>query len=338
MIDLRSDTVTRPTEGMRKVMASAAVGDDVLREDPTVRRLEEKAAAMLGKEDALFAPSATQCNLIALLAHCQRGDEFIVGQEAHNYLYEAGGAAALGGIQPQPLWQKSDGTLDLNEVQKVIKPDDFHFARTRLLSLENTTWGKVLPEGYGSKARTLADACNLKMHLDGARLFNAVIASGERADLIAAPFDSISVCLSKGLGAPVGSLLVGSAEFIEEGRRWRKMLGGGMRQAGILAAAGIYALDHHIERLAEDHEKASVLAKGLQGIGGLSVDPVQTNMVFVSLPSEMKEGMDRFFADKGIQIGGYISGKLRLVTHLDVSLSDMEKVIGTFRDWRAQSH
>ncbi|MDF1739222.1 MAG: low-specificity L-threonine aldolase [Verrucomicrobiales bacterium] len=337
MIDLRSDTVTRPTDEMRKVMASASVGDDVFREDPTVRELEGKAAAMLGKEDALFAPSATQSNLIALLTHCQRGDEFIVGQEAHNYLYESGGAAALGGIQPQPLWQKSDGTLDLNEVQQVIKPDDFHFARTRLLSLENTTWGKVLPEGYGDLARTLADAHDLKMHLDGARLFNAVVASGERVDLIAAPFDSISVCLSKGLGAPVGSLLVGGAEFIEEGRRWRKMLGGGMRQSGILAAAGIYALDHHIERLEEDHEKARVLAKGLEALGGLSVDPVQTNMVFVSLPSEMKEGIDRFFSESGIRIGGYISGKLRLVTHLDVSLSDMEKVIATFRDWKAQS-
>ena len=333
MIDLRSDTVTRPPAEMRKVMASAEVGDDVFREDPTVRQLEEKVAAMLGKEDALFAPSATQCNLIALLAHCQRGDEFIVGQEAHNYLYEAGGAAALGGIQPQPLWQQNDGTLDLEEVKRAIKADDFHFARTRLLSLENTTWGKVLPRGYGETARKLADAHALKMHLDGARLFHAVVASGESADSLAAPFDSISVCLSKGLGAPVGSLLVGGADFIEEGRRWRKMLGGGMRQSGILAAAGIYALDHHIERLVEDHEKASLLAVGLEKIGALSVDPVQTNMVFVSLPPNRQDGVIPFFAESGIQIGGYISGKLRLVTHLDVTFPDVEKVIDRFRQW-----
>jgi len=336
MIDLRSDTVTKPTAEMRRAMASAEVGDDVMRDDPTVIQLEEKIAAMLGKEAALFAPSATQSNLIALMTHCQRGDEFIVGQEAHNYLYEAGGCAAIGGVQPQPLWQEPDGTLDLDQVQKVIKPDDFHFAKTRLLSLENTSWGKVLPKGYGGAARKVADANDLKMHLDGARLFHATVASGESADSIAAPFDSISVCLSKGLGAPVGSLLVGGAGFIEEGRRWRKMLGGGMRQSGILAAAGIYALSHHIERLEEDHEKARVLAKGLQDLEGLSIDPLQTNMVFVSLPSEKKEGVVPFFAESGIQIGGYVGEQLRLVTHLDVSLSDMDKVIGTFRKWMAQ--
>ncbi|MCL4166191.1 UNVERIFIED_CONTAM: hypothetical protein GTU68_020548 [Idotea baltica] len=321
---------------MREVMASAEVGDDVFGEDPTVRQLEEKVAAMLGKEAALFAPSATQCNLLALLSHCQRGDEYIVGQEAHNYLYEAGGAAALGGIQPQPLWQEGDGTLDLEEVHKVIKPDDFHFARTRLLSLENTTWGKVLPKGYGESARELADTHGLKMHLDGARLFHAVVASGEKADAIAAPYDSISVCLSKGLGAPVGSLLVGDSGTIKDGRRWRKMLGGGMRQSGILAAAGIYALDHHVGRLEEDHEKARILAQGLQHLEGLSVDTVQTNMVFVSLPPRLKEGMDPFFAEHGIQMGGYVWEKLRLVTHLDVTLSDMDKVITTFQKWSAQ--
>lgn len=333
MIDLRSDTVTKPTKEMRQVMTSAEVGDDVMRDDPTVIQLEEKIAAMLGKEAALFAPSATQSNLISLLTHCQRGDEFVVGQEAHNYLYEAGGCSALAGVQPQPLWQEFDGTLDLEQVQKVIKPDDFHFANTRLLSLENTTWGKVLPRGYGEEVREVADANGLKMHLDGARLFHATVASGESADSIAAPFDSISVCLSKGLGAPVGSLLVGGAEFIEEGRRWRKMLGGGMRQSGILAAAGIYALDHHIERLEEDHEKARVLANGLQDLEMFSLDPVQTNMVFVSLPKEQREDLIRFFEAKGIQIGGYVEGKLRIVTHLDVSFSDIDEVISTFREW-----
>ena len=336
MIDLRSDTVTRPTAEMRKVMAVAEVGDDVFREDPTVRELEEKVATMLRKEDALFAPSATQCNLLALLAHCQRGDEYIVGQEAHNYLYEAGGGAVLGGIQPQTLGQESDGTLDLEQVRKVIKPDDFHFARTRLISLENTTWGKVLPRDYGQSARTLADANGLKMHLDGARIFHAVVASGESADAIAAPFDSISVCLSKGLGAPVGSLLVGDSDMICEARRWRKMLGGGMRQSGILAAAGIYALDHHIDRLEEDHGKARVLARGLQELEGLSVEVVQTNMVFVTLSPQLKEGMDSFFEENGIKMGGYVWEKLRLVTHLDVSLSDIEKVIATFQKWIAR--
>lgn len=316
-------------------MASAEVGDDVLRDDPSVIHLEEKAAAMLGKEAALFAPSATQCNLIALLTHCQRGEEVIVGQEAHNFLFEAGGGAVLGGIQPQPLWQKPDGTLDLDEVKTVIKPDDFHFARTRLLSLENTTSGKVLPEGYSSTARELADCHQLKMHLDGARLFHAVVASGESAASIAAPFDSISVCLSKGLGAPVGSLLVGSAEFVKEGRRWRKMLGGGMRQSGIVAAAGTYALTHNIERLAEDHEKARLLAKGLQEVD-LVLEPVQTNMVFVSLPEGKLDGVIPFFASKGIHVGSYTPGELRLVTHLDVSFDDIEKAIAAFREWIAQ--
>lgn len=336
MIDLRSDTVTRPTRAMRCAMGEAQVGDDVLRDDPTVIALEEKIAGMLGKEAALFAPSSTQSNLLALLTHCQRGDEYIVGQEAHNYLYEAGGGAVLGGIQPQTLLQEPDGSLDLARVEQLIKPDDFHFAKTRLLSLENTTWGKVLPSGYTDSARRLADRHGLKMHLDGARIFNAAVASGESVASLAAPFDSVAVCLSKGLGAPIGSLLVGDEAFVSEGRRWRKMLGGGMRQSGFLAEAGIYALDHHVERLAEDHEHAAWLGSRLEQIEGLSVDEVQTNMVFVGVSAEKEDGLISYFESGGIKLGGYTGGKLRLVTHLDVSRANMETVLVRFEEWMSK--
>lgn len=334
MIDLRSDTVTRPTNAMRQSMANAEVGDDVLGDDPTVRRLEEMAAEMLGKEDALFAPSSTQSNLIALLIHCGRGDEAIVGQEAHNYLFEGGGSAVLGGIQPQPICQEADGTLNLETVRSHIKPDDFHFARTRLLCLENTTWGKILPEGYSAKARNLADENGLSMHLDGARIFNAAIASGTSATDLAADFDSISVCLSKGLGAPVGSVLVGSHDFVKEGKRWRKMLGGGMRQSGILAAGCIYVLENNITRLAEDHDNAKRLEAGLSEIDGAEVDPVQTNMVLVKFSRE-KPGLFEFLKSKNILVGGYGGEKLRLVLHLDISSSDVEQVIKAIRGFFA---
>ena len=259
MIDFRSDTVTQPTEGMRQAMAVAAVGDDVFGDDPTVNALEAKTAALLGKESAVFVPSGTQSNLIALMAHCQRGDEYIVGQLAHTYKYEAGGAAVLGSIQPQPIDMEPDGSLSLDRVASVIKPDDSHFARTRLLCLENTHTGKVVPLEYLRSARTCVDDRGLALHLDGARIWNAAVAMGVPPATVAEPFDSVSVCLSKGLGAPVGSVLVGTARLIAEARRWRKMLGGGMRQAGIIAAAGIYALDHHIDRLADDHANAQLL-------------------------------------------------------------------------------
>ncbi|MCL4111426.1 UNVERIFIED_CONTAM: hypothetical protein GTU68_024781 [Idotea baltica] len=333
MIDLRSDTVTRPCSAMRGAMAHAEVGDDVLGDDPTVRRLEELSAEMLGKEAALFTPSSTQSNLIALLTHCGRGDEAIVGQEAHNYLFEAGGSAVLGGIQPQPVIQETDGTLDLGTVKSHIKPDDFHFARTRLLCLENTTWGKILPEGYAERARKLADENGLSMHLDGARIFNAAVGSNTSAAELASPFDSISVCLSKGLGAPVGSVLVGSHDFLKEGKRWRKMLGGGMRQSGILAAAGIYAFENNIERLAEDHANAARLGDGLSSINGINVDPVQTNMVFVDFENE-KPGLSEFLKSKGILVGGYGGGKLRIVLHLDVSESDVDSVVAAIQEFR----
>lgn len=333
MIDLRSDTVTRPTPAMRKAMAEAEVGDDVFDGDPTVVRLEEYAAEQFGKEAALFAPSSTQSNLISLLTHCGRGDEYIVGQEAHNYLFEGGGGAALGGLQPQPIPQEDDGTLDLGKVASLIKPDDFHFARTRLLSLENTTWGKVLPADYLSKAKTLADARGLSLHLDGARIFNASVASSTDVKTLTSEADSVSVCLSKGLGAPVGSLLIGSSDFIKEGKRWRKMLGGGMRQSGIMAAAGLYALENHVERLAEDHANARRLADGVREVTDWEVDPVQTNMAFVVVPTEKMSELVQHCKARGILVGGYSPEKIRLVTHLDVSGGNIDEVLTAFREF-----
>ncbi len=261
--DFRSDTVTRPTPGMRAAMAAAEVGDDVFGDDPSVNALEAQAAALLGFEAALFVPSGTQSNLVGVMTHCARGDEYIVGQDAHTYRYEAGGAAVLGSVQPQPILNARDGTLPLDDIEAAIKPDDAHFARSRLIALENTIGGKVLPAGYTQAVRELADRRGLALHLDGARLWNAAVKSGVAPRDIARGFDSVSVCLSKGLGAPVGSLLCGGRDFIRAARRWRKMLGGGMRQAGILAAAGSYALDHHIARLADDHANAARLAAGL---------------------------------------------------------------------------
>ena len=333
MIDLRSDTVTRPTALMKEAMLQAEVGDDVFGDDPTVQRLEALAAERLGKEAALFAPSATQCNLVALLTHCGRGDEAIVGQQAHNYLFEGGGGACLGSVQPQPLNQEPDGTLDLERVRSLIKPDDFHYARTRLLCLENTTWGKVLPAGYAEAARQLAEEQGMAMHLDGARLFNAAIASGVNAATLAEPFDSVSLCLSKGLGAPVGALLVGNADFVKEGKRWRKVLGGGMRQSGLLAAAGIHALEHHVDRLQIDHDNAQSLATGLAEISELEVDPVDTNMVFVSIPGDRVEALSSFLKGRDILIAGYGGEKLRLVTHLDVDSASIERAIADFREF-----
>ena len=332
-IDLRSDTVTRPTAAMRQAMHDAEVGDDVFGDDPTVQKLEALAAEMLGKESALFAPSSTQSNLIALLTHCGRGDEYIVGQTAHTYLFEGGGAAVLGGIQPQPIDQEPDGTLDLERVASLVKPDDFHYAKSRLLCLENTTWGKVLPAGYIGEAKALAEERGLRMHLDGARIFNAAIASGESAAEIAAPFESVSCCLSKGLGAPVGSVLVGNADFVKEGKRWRKMLGGGMRQSGLLAAAGIHALENHTDRLAEDHANATRLAEGLSAIVGVEVDPVQTNMVFVTVPDDDVEQLVEHLNANGILCAGYTGEKMRLVTHLDVGREDIEFAVARFAEF-----
>lgn len=335
MIDLRSDTVTKPCDDMRKVMYKAEVGDDVTGDDPTINQLEDYAAGLLGKGAGLFVPSGTQANLVSLLAHCQRGDEYIAGQQAHCYLFEAGGAAVLGSIQPQPLAQESDGTLDLFKVKKLIKPGDYHFAPTRLLCQENTTWGKVLPMDYLAKSQAFCDSHGLAHHLDGARLFNASVALGVQGKDIAQYFDSVSFCLSKGLGAPVGSMLVGEKDFIAEARRWRKMLGGGMRQGGILAAAGLYALKHNVDRLEEDHQRAEYLTAQLKKIDGLAerVLPAQTNMVFLQLSEGKGAELAEFLLKQNIKI--YPGDDVRLVMHKDLSDKDIEWVIGAFQDFHA---
>jgi threonine aldolase len=327
IIDLRSDTVTRPTAAMRRVMSSAEVGDDVYGDDPTVNRLEKIAAEMLGFEAALFACSGTQANLISLMTHCGRGDEYIVGQQAHTYKYEGGGAAVLGSIQPQPLDFEKDGTLDLVRVEQTIKPDDFHFARTRLLCLENTQSGKVLPVGYLQQAAAFARRKGLALHLDGARIFNASVKLGLQVSELTQHFDSVSTCLSKGLGAPVGSIVCGSRDFIKEARRWRKVTGGGMRQAGILAAAGIYALENHVERLAQDHGNAELLANGLGKFDELRVERenVQTNMVFIDVEAQLCADLASFLQTQGILISP--GTHLRLVTHLDIATRDLKKII-----------
>lgn len=326
-IDLRSDTVTRPTDDMRRAMAAAEVGDDVYGEDPTVNRLEQMAADMLGIEAAVLATSGTQSNLMGLLSHCQRGDEYIVGQQAHTYRFEGGGAAVLGSIQPQPLDFEADGTLDLEKVAAAVKPADFHFARTRLLCLENTQAGKVLPLAYLEAAADFARANGLGLHLDGARLFNAAVKLGVDPARVARNFDTVSICLSKGLGAPVGSLLCGTRELVARARRWRKLLGGGMRQAGILAAAGIYALEHHVDRLAQDHENAALLAEGLARISELSIDmdTIQTNMVFTDMAPVHVKPFQQHMRARGILVSG--RGVYRLVTHLDVTAADIASVI-----------
>lgn len=333
-IDLRSDTVTRPSQEMLEAMITAQVGDDVYGEDPTVNRLEQTMAALTGMEDGLFCASGTQTNLVALLSHCQRGEEYIVGQTAHTYKYEAGGGAVLGSIQPQPLDFDQDGTLDLAKVERFIKPDDFHFAQTRLFCLENTQAGKVLPMDYLKEARSLADYHGLRFHLDGARVFNAAVKLGVNITAITTLFDSVSCCLSKGLGAPVGSVLCGSKEFIARARRWRKMVGGGMRQAGILAAAGLYALSHNIDRLADDHANAARLAKGLSGIDAIQIDTpaVQTNMVHTCIDADMTD-LTQHLAGLGIRISP--GNSVRLVTHLDIDDQDIDRVVEGFRSFWA---
>ncbi|HUX38252.1 MAG TPA: low-specificity L-threonine aldolase [Rectinemataceae bacterium] len=329
--DFRSDTVTRPNEAMRRAMAAAEVGDDVYGDDPTVNRLEKLGAELLGTEAALFASSGTQTNLLALLTHCGRGDEYIVGQDAHTYKYEGGGAAALGSIVPQPIELEADGSLDLAKVAAKIKPDDFHHARSRLLCLENTQGGKVLGLDYQREAAAFAKGHGLAIHLDGARIFNAAVKLGVSASTIAGHYDTISVCLSKGLGAPVGSLLCGRATFIKEARRWRKVLGGGMRQAGIIAAGAIYALQHNIERLAEDHANAAYLATSLAGIPGLEVLPHsgETNMVFVRFATAKPHELAAALEKKGILVTP--GNPMRLVTHLDIARDDAAALVEGIR-------
>ena len=332
-IDLRSDTVTRPTPAMRKAMYEAPVGDDVFGDDPTVNRLQEIAAEILGMEAALFVPSGTQSNLCALLSHCQRGDEYIVGQAAHTYMWEAGGAAVLGSIQPQPLDFLPDGTLDLAMIESYIKPDDPHFAKTRLLCLENTQGGKVLPVEYVQEAQAFATQHGLGLHLDGARIFNASVKLDIPVANISQRFDSVSVCLSKGLCAPVGSVLGGSKEFIKEAHRWRKMLGGGMRQVGVLAAAGILAITEQVPHLAQDHENAALLAGRLNEIEELEIHPgtVQTNMVFAETPPGMLPTLINRMREQGV-LGHGFGDTLRLVTHHDFKQESIDFVVNAIKE------
>lgn len=348
MSDFRSDTVTQPSPAMKQAMMDAPLGDDVFGDDPSVNRLQEMAADMLGFEAALFAASGTQTNLIALMTHCQRGDEAIVGQQWHTYRWEAGGMAVLGSIQPQPLENQADGSIALADIEAAIKPDDPHFARTRLIGLENTTGGKVLPLQYLREVRALAKRHGLRTHIDGARLFNAAVASGndalQHAREICQGYDSLSLCLSKGLGAPVGSVLLGSAAFIAQARRQRKMLGGAMRQAGILAAAGIYALENNVQRLADDHRHAALLFDGLQRIatshpklaGHMTVHPVQTNILFMDVTLDIADALLAHLAESDIRVtAGYQRSKdltvkrIRWVTHLDVGEADVERALQT---------
>lgn len=333
MIDLRSDTVTRPSQAMLAAMMTAETGDDVYGDDPTVNLLEAEAAALSGKEAALFLPTGTQANLVALLCHCQRGEEYIVGQLAHNYKYEAGGAAVLGSIQPQPILAAGDGTLPLDVVAQFIKPDDLHFAITRLLSLENTHNGKVLPLSYLQQAWEFTRQRGLALHIDGARIFNAAVALNVPLEEISRYCDTLTICLSKGLGAPVGSLLCGSAEFIQRARRWRKMTGGGLRQAGILAAAGRYALQNNVERLREDHDNAAWLAGALREIG-VDVTRHDTNMLFLRLPEDQIAALGPWMRERGILLSpGAVT---RLVTHLDVNRDALQTLVKAWREFLAQ--
>ena len=335
IIDLRSDTVTRPTPGMLEAMSAAPVGDDVWGDDPTVNRLQAMMAEATDKEAALFFPSGTQSNLAALMSHCERGDEYIVGQMAHTYRWEGGGAAVLGSIQPQPLEQEADGTIPLAKIAAAIKPFGpglgTHFARTRLLALENTWGGRVLPQKYVQEAAELARSKGLNVHLDGARAFNAAVASEMAIAEVLAPFDSASLCISKGLGAPVGAVLVGERVFIERAHRWRKMLGGGMRQAGYLAAACIYALENNVERLHEDHENAAALGAGLRNVAEITVLGQATNVVFLNIPEAHAKPLETFLRDRGMLMQGVYAA--RLVTHLDVSRDDVDAFVAAVKDY-----
>ena len=335
-VDLRSDTVTQPTAAMRAAMMEAKLGDDVFGDDPTVNALQQRIAALTGKEAALFMPSGTQSNLCGILAHCGRGDEYIVGQLAHTYRYEGGGAAVFGSVQPQPLTQDAQGRMQLADIAAAIKPDDPHFARTRLLCLENTWNGHVMPEDYLRGATALAKDRGLNTHLDGARVFNAAVASAApgqttfaRLRQIADHFDSLSVCFSKGLGAPVGSVLCGSHELIARARRIRKMAGGGLRQAGLLAACALHALDHHVERLAEDHANARRLADGL------TVKSAETNIVFVDVADGRGPALLDFLKAHGVLATGLIG--LRFVTHLDVDSAGIDHAVTMVRRFFAEA-
>ena len=338
IVDLRSDTVTRPTPAMRDAMRDAEVGDDVYGDDPSVERLERTAAERLGHEAALFLPTGTQSNLVALLTHCGRGDEYIVGADAHTYKWEGGGAAALGGIQPQTVPFGPNGLLPLDEIERVIKEDDVHYARTRLVCLENTHHGQVQSLESMERARAFVDERGLLLHLDGARAVNAAVALDVPLERIGRCFHSVSLCLSKGLGAPVGSVLAGSREFVRQARRWRKTCGGGMRQAGVLAAAASIALDEGAARLGEDHERARDLADGLEGLDTIAVRPgwTQTNMVWLDLASDVGESLASFAAERGVRLSSKGYGA-RLVVHRDVDDDGVGRAIEALREFDRRS-
>ncbi len=339
-IDLRSDTVTLPTAEMRQAMAEAKLGDDVYREDPTINRLESMASSLLGKESGLFIPSGTMGNLAAIMVHCGRGDEIILGDRSHTFLYEAGGVAALGGIHPRQVMNQPDGSLDLDEVRQAIRSDDVHFPVSRLVVLENThnrCGGVALSVEYTQSMAELVHQNGMQLHLDGARIFNAAADLGIKAIDLAKPVDSVTFCLSKGLCAPVGSVLCGSSEFINQARRIRKQLGGGMRQAGVLAAAGIISLETMVDRLGQDHLRAKRLAQGLSGISGLILDPGSpyTNMVFLTLDDDIKipaSQVERQLMEFGVKVSAINDRRFRLVTHFWVDDSGVEKAIQAFRE------
>jgi threonine aldolase len=338
VVDLRSDTLTHPTEEMRRAMAAARVGDDVFGEDPTVNELEARAATLLGKEAALFVTSGTMANLVSLMAHCGRGDEVILGDQSHTFLFEQGGCAAVGGIHPRTVPNRPDGTMRLDDLEAAIRPDNIHFPRTRLITLENThnrCYGSPLDRPYLRSVRALADRNGLAVHVDGARLFNAAAALAVAARDLAEPADSVSFCLSKGLCAPVGSLVCGRGDFIDRARRLRKVLGGGMRQAGVLAAAGLVALDRMVGRLAEDHANALTLAEGLSTLAGLRIDleRVRTNLVFIDVvdPDWTAPQLVERLSSRGVKVLAAAARRVRAVTHNDVSAEDIDHAIHVFQ-------
>ncbi len=338
MIDLRSDTVTKPTKAMREAMAKAEVGDDVYKEDPTVRTLEETAAGILGKEAALFVTSGTQGNQVAILTHTRPGDEVIVESQAHVYYYEVGAMAALAGVQTRTIEGKR-GQMPVDAITRAIREDNIHFPPTTLICLENThnrAGGAIVPLSYMTDVHGIASRAGIRVHLDGARLFHAVVVTGIKAADFAATVDSVQICLSKGLGAPIGSLLVGDREYIERAKKWRKALGGGMRQAGVIAAPGLIALTKMVDRLGEDHVKAKRLADGLANISGCSIDPrdVETNIVIVDI-KELAMSAETFcqrLKDKGVLVSAFSEDTVRFVTHFDVQDGDIDQALKAVQD------
>ena len=337
-VDLRSDTITRPTESMKRAMAEAEVGDDVFGEDPTVRRLEEMAAERTGKEAALYVASGTMANLVSQLTHCGRGNEMILGDQCHVFYYEQGGSAAMGGIHPRTVRNQPDGTIDLADIEAAIRPEDVHFPRTRLIVLENThnrCYGTPIPPRYMMDVSRLAHDRGIRVHVDGARIFNAAAALGVDASGLAGPADSVSFCLSKGLAAPVGSLVCGDKAFIEDARRARKVVGGGMRQAGVLAAAGVVALTEMVDRLVDDHENAKRLATELAEIPGLfvDVDRVRTNIVYVDIlePGPAAPELVERLRVEGVRVLPVGPGRFRAVTHYHIASEDVAYALGVFR-------